>query len=201
MENLVFLILVMALPGLIRRLVKQSQAAKPAAPSRRRPRADAPPPVAGQELPPWLESLAEKLGAPISTGETTAAPAPAPARTQRPSFAEEGLRDAEAHPELTEGSAAERGTWDVTPGADWQRFEAEAEQQRAAVASALRDWEHPGESLAAPTPPMAALPSVARRGPRHVVPAGRDGWRRAVLLAEILGPPRGVEPWRESAGS
>lgn len=196
MDSLIVLILILALPGLIRRLVKQSKPTPPAAPTRRRS-AQAPRPVAEAELPTWLQELAEKLGAP---GAETPAPAPSAAGTQRPRFEEEGLRDAEAHPELSEGNAYERGSWDVTPGADWQRFEAEAEQQRAAAASQLRDREHP-ELAALPAPALSTAPvAPARHEPRHFIPRGRQGWQRAVVLAEILGPPRALAPWRESAG-
>lgn len=196
MDSLIVLILIMTLPGIIKRLVQQGKPSTPAAPTRRRS-AEAPPPVAETDLPPWLQQLAEKLGAP---GAETPTPAPEPSRTQRPRFEDEGLRDAEAHPELSEGSAYEHGSWDVTPGADWQRFEAEAEQQRAAAASQLSDREHPG---AAPLPAPVAIATPAaslRHVPRHFIPRGQQGWQRAIVLAEILGPPRAVAPWRESAG-
>ena len=196
MEQILFLLLILALPGIIRRLAKQGKPAAPAAPKPRRS-AEAPPPVAEQELPPWLESLAEKLGAP--TGAPASPPATVPARPARRRFADEGLADAEAHPEIVDGSDAERGTWDVTPGADWQRFEAEREQQRAAAASVLRDWEHPGEQSVARK--LAAVPTVTRHQPRHFIPPGSRGWRRAVVLAELLGPPRGLAPWREAGGA
>ncbi len=194
MEQILFLLLILALPGIIRRLAKQGKPAAPAAPQRRRS-AEAPPPVAEQELPPWLESLAEKLGAPTSSP----APPPAPASTRRPSFAEEGLTDAEARPELVEGSPAERGTWDVSPGADWQRFLADEEQQRAAAASILRDREQAIEQPVVRK--LAAVPTVTRRQPSHFIPPGSRGWRRAVVLAEVLGPPRALAPWRESGGA
>jgi hypothetical protein len=203
-DQLIILILILTLPGIIKRIVKQGKPASPAAPQRRRP-ADAPPPVAQGDLPPWLQDLAEKLGgAPSQPAPAAARREAAPTRelgstrTQRPSFAEEGLADAEAHPEIVEGSAAERGSWDVTPGADWQRFEAEQEQERAAAASALYDREHPRERPAAA--PRAAVPTVARRRTCQYIPPGRQGWRRAIVLAEVLGPPRAVAPWRESAG-
>jgi len=196
-DSLIILILIATLPGIIRRLVKQGKATTPAAPGRRRS-AEAPPPVAETDLPPWLQQLAEKLGAPGAEAPT---PAPEASRTQRPRFEEEGLRDAEAHPELSEGSAYEHGSWDVTPGADWQRFEAAEEQRRAAAASQPIDREHPG---AAPLPPpvLSAAPAAPlRRMPRHIIPRGKQSWQRAVVLAEILGPPRAVAPWRESAGN
>jgi hypothetical protein len=206
-DQILFLILILTLPGIIKRIVKQGKPSPPAAPTRRRS-AEAPPPVAESDLPPWLQDLAEKLGGAPSQPEPTAAETWAgphsarethPARTQRPSFAEEGLTDAEAHPEIVEGSAAERGSWDVTPGADWQRFEAEREQERAAAASILRDREHPSAQPAASA--LAAVPTVTRHRPRHFIPPGRQGWRRAIVLAEVLGPPRAVTPWRESGGS
>jgi hypothetical protein len=205
-DQLLFIILIIALPGIIQRLVRQGKPSAKTAPPRRSD-ARTPPPVAESDLPPWLADLAEKLGgapagpAPVGAegvGEIAPAGRPRPARTQRPSFAEEGLADAEAHPELVEGSSAERGTWDVTPGADWQRFEAEREQERAAVASQLSDREHPGAQAAPPA--LAAVPSLARRRPCRYLPPGRQGWRRAIVLAEVLGPPRAVAPWREPAG-
>lgn len=196
MDSLIVLILIMIVPGIIQRLVKQSRSATPAAPQRRRNPA-APRPVAEAELPTWLQDLAEKLGAPSAE---TPAPAPTASSTQRPRLEEEGLRDAEAHPELSEGSAYERGNWDVTPGADWQRFEAEAEQQRAAAASQLRDREHP-EAAPRAAPALAVAPApLPRHEPRHFIPRGRQGWRRALVLAEVLGPPRAVSPWREAGG-
>jgi hypothetical protein len=206
-DQILFLILILTLPGIIKRIVKQGKPASPAAPQRRRS-AEAPPPVAEADLPPWLQDLAEKLGGvpsqpePAASETWTAAPdsrETRPTRTQRPSFAEEGLTDAEAHPELLEGGAAERGSWDVTPGADWQRFEAEQEQQRAAMASLLRNAEQPLPAVGPPA--LAAVPTVTRRRRSEFIPPGREGWRRAVVLAEVLGPPRAVAPWRESAGA
>lgn len=195
MDSLIVLILIMVLPGIIKRLVQQGKPSTPAAPRRRRS-AEAPRPVAETDLPPWLQQLAEKLGAPGAE-----APAPAASRTQRPRFEEEGLRDAEAHPELSEGSTYEHGSWDVTPGADWQRFAAEEEQRRAAAASQLIDREHPG-AAPLPTPALSVAPAAPlRHAPRHFIPRGKLGWQRAVVLAEILGPPRAVAPWRESAGN
>ncbi|MBM4118728.1 hypothetical protein FJ251_13540 [bacterium] len=198
LDSLLVLILIMTLPGLLRRLIGQKKAAPPPA-GRRRPPREAPPPVAEAELPDWLQDLAEKLGAPA--GDKPAAPAP-PARTQRPRFEEEGLRDAEARPDAQEPERrlAEVGEWDLKPDADWQRFAAEEEQRRAAAVSQLRDWEQREAAAAAPLPLAAPAVTPPLRSPRHVVPLGRQGWRRAIVLAEVLGPPRALAPWREAGG-
>jgi hypothetical protein len=44
--------------------------------------------------------------------------------------------------------------------------------------------------------PVAPVAAVGRPAGRQVSRAGRAGLRRAILLREVLGPPRALEPWR-----
>ena len=199
MEQLLILLLFLALPRIIKAVAKQGQTDKKAkAPARQRPRrAPAPTPVTDEspadevQLPPWLESLAERLGAAENKPKSPAAPQPKPFGEPDPEapppwhdvahearFEGQGGTNYEAaHPAPTITSRP------VTPGPEWQR----ATDALRRVAAKRR------QQAAAPPAPMA----MAQRGPRPVtaMPRGRQGWRRAIVMAEVLGAPRALRPY------
>ena len=201
MENLLILLLFLALPRIIKAVAKQGQSGDAKQrPARERPRrADRPaPPVedtpeeaAEVQLPPWLESLAERLGAPKDAPTAKPLPpqrgpgvpdpeAPPPWHdvAAEPRFEREGMTNYEGQPPIT--------SMPVTPGPEWQRA-TEALRQVTGKRRQQRMAGAPGASPSVPLP----------RGPRPVtaMPRGRQGWRRAIVLAEVLGAPRALKPY------
>ena len=170
MEQLIILILFLLLPGLIRKLTGQQQkkrgASKPARPASQPGKPAAPEPD-DQELPEWLQNLAETLA---DTKEQIEEAIP-----EIPGFEEE-------EPEPVFESIP------VTQGADWGRDD-------TAPASTPYVPERHHEDVPLTVPPRRQLHSPLRA--REYVPKSKQDWRRAVILAEVLGSPRGLSPWRD----
>jgi hypothetical protein len=205
-EQLLILLLFLALPRIIKTIAKQgkSEDAKKR-PARQQPRrAPAPTPEDSPtesevQLPPWLESLAERLGGPESKSEPEEARPPKPFGepdpeapppwhdvAHEPRFEREGATNYEAHPlpPATSGSTQPIASTSIAP----------APGRRRAVETLREMAERRSRGAAGP----AARSSLARpRGPRPVMslPRGRQGWRRAIVLAEILGAPRALRPY------
>ena len=169
MEQLIILILFLLLPGLIRKLTGQQK--KGGAPRKARPAASSAPQgepeQVERELPEWLQNLAETLA---DTKEQV----------------EEAIPDISLFEEEEPEPAIE--SIPVTPGPEWGR-----------TASAPTTMPSPPtrERAFVPltVPPRHQLHS--RRRQREYLPKSRHDWRRAVILAEVLGNPRGLSPWRE----
>jgi len=169
-EQLIILILFLLLPGLIRKLTGQQQkkrgASRPARPASPPGKPAAPEPD-DQELPEWLQDLAETLA---DTKEQIEEAIP-----EIPGFEEQ------EEPEPAFESIP------ITSDTNWGRVDA------APASTPSVPKRHDAAPLT--VPPRRPLHSPLRA--REYVPKNKYDWRRAVILAEVLGSPRGLSPWRD----
>ena len=170
MEQILVLLLFLALPAIMRNLAKRQQKQRDAAEKsspRREPAPDGEADAeAREELPAWLRELAQNLGqGPSEVRESEAA------------------YEAPLAVEVPESQA----------GAHWER-------------ASVPETPAPPPPVKSPAAPVAlsAPPRRQRRarsGSRVFVPLNLQDWRRAVVLAEVMGKPRGLLPWRGPGGS
>jgi hypothetical protein len=204
MEQLIILLLIMFLPGIIRKLTqaqKQQKAQKPAGPRPERPRPERrvrrtaraprpeqkPEPVAPTppesvesepELPTWMQELAEALGAKVEKDEAEEpAPPPEPVVVDAYDVNPEGL-DALPGPAAAEQKPQRYLEYD--DGVDHRGLQ--------------RPYARPARRRAGARPGRRPR---AGRGVGLRVPPGPRGWRRAIVLREVLGPPRASLPYGE----
>ncbi len=191
MEQIIILLLLFALPGLIRRFAKSAQKGKTAS---RRGR-----PAPGEQ--PAGGGLSETTPQAERSAESTTGPA-----EQIPEWLGElvGRLDSRRRDMETETLVE---THDVSP-VETERTEWDAafdepfagyDEERAA-AKAARVHRDPGPVTPPPVVPVARR---ERRASRRFVfrrPAGTQGWRQAIVLTEILGPPVGLRSRRGTGG-
>ncbi len=167
MEQILLLILFLALPGLLRKLTGQKRGAPKKARPAPQPVADAP----EEQLPEWLQKLSKTLS---ERGE------------QIGGELGETLRDLGGAE-----SPEEEPLVEVVPVSSHSPWEPLPEPSPA-------EQDHSGHLGQVVAPPRKELHHGLRAG--RYVPSGRAEWRRAVILAEVLGRPRGLKPWREASG-
>ena len=163
MEQIILLILFLALPGLIRKLTGAQKRgaprkARPAPSPRDEVEVEAPTEVE-ETLPGWLRELSETLS-------------------------EHGGR----HGEVVEEAEPIIESVPISSPVDLD--------PPMPAAPIERDHSvHLGQVKA---PPRRQL-HHGNRAARYL-PSGRGDWRRAVVLSEVLGNPRGLKRWREAGG-
>jgi hypothetical protein len=170
-EQIILLILFLALPGLIRKLAGQKRGApKKARPAASRPTAEAP--VEQEEqLPDWLRKLSETLS---ERGE------------QIGGELGETLRNLNGEDAVEEELVIE--SVPVSSTVDWEAVPIPDPPER----------DHSSHIGQVAAPPRRELHGDRKAG--RYVPSGRSEWRKAVILSEVLGAPRGLKPWREAGG-
>lgn len=193
MEQIVILILFFLLPGLIKRISKQQQKSKGGAPKRVRPARRV-----RQRRPRDPGPLARMPGAAPPTPDPEPEPEPAAAAEEMPEWLRElatrlGREDVLPRPEpvasdatVEESVVVER---DVTPGRDWDRIAETAPVYPSPEPRPI------AESMPVKAPPRRALHGAMRAGAYRAV--GRTDWRRAFVLAEVLGAPRALAPYSD----
>ncbi len=170
MEQILLLILFLALPGLLRKLTGQKRGApkkaRPAAKPAAETQAD---PV--EQMPDWLRKLSETLS---KQGEQVGG-------EQGETMQDlGGAESPEVEPVIEAVPVSSHSPWEPLP-------EPSPVEEDHSV--------HLGQVAA---PPRRELHHGRKAG--RYVPRGRREWRRAVILSEVLGRPRGLKPWREASG-
>ena len=196
MEQIIILLLIFLVPGILRRLTgagKKKAGAPPREPSRRTvvretldemaAESEVDPGQQPQELPAWLRKLSEGLGEVQKQRErvesTIAETDDVSSYDDFVTAHEETQYDHSIHPEehLQHVSRGYR----TDPSAHLQQVSADLRGVSDAGSTGISEVHWRGKN-------RNRLPMKAR--------PGKGGWRRAIVLSEILGPPRALKPYR-----
>jgi hypothetical protein len=198
-EKIIILLLLFALPGIIRKLTGAGKA-KPSRPPRE-PASRAPvdasaaeetPETAPEELPPWLRKLSDGL---VEVQQRNLEkPEPAIIESMDVSPVEGTLHGTMVASEIELESDHRVMPAEHLPGLSQGYRTAPAEH----LQHVTKDWRGVSDAGTTSVAKTHWRGKKCDRLPWKARP-GKLGWRRAIVLAEILGPPRVNKPYRPVA--